>query len=268
MTRLFFLLCVGLAACAPGPGPDMAPADDMATPPRPVGDAMPPGAIAYFRSPECPTGWSAYTLATGRVVVPLRGNGDSGMAQGAPLSPGEDRGHGHTISGSLTTRSVSYIGIAGEANHGVANAGTYSLSGSAAGGGDGLPYAQLRLCRKDSAAVAGKRPLPTGTLSFFEQSCPDGWTRAGATQGRILVGLPAGGAPGAAFGGTALAAGEARKHKHSLSGKVILGSHGIALGSGCCAGGYAGQGEVTYSGAADDAAAGPPTLQLVQCQKL
>lgn len=261
-------LALGLLGCAGTTTTDLPP--DLATPAPPVkpGDAMPPGAISYFRAPECPTGWSRYALANGRVVVPISGSGDVGQAKGAPLKSGEVRAHGHKLGGNISLRSVSFAGIAGEANHGVAVAGGAALGGSAAAGEGGLPYVQLRLCQKTSAAVPSKRPIPAGTLAFFEQPCPEGWGRAGVTQGRFLVGLPIGGVAGLSFGGAPLMPGEVRGHSHDASGSVSLPSHGIALASGCCANGYGGQGDTRYTASAEAAEAGPPYLQLLQCQKL
>lgn len=258
---------LGLALGCAGATPTEVPLD-LATPPPKQGDAMPPGAIAYFRAPDCPSGWSRYALANGRVVVPISGSGDIGQARGAPLKSGESRAHGHPVKGSITLRAVSYVGIAGEANHGVAVAGTAAVSGTAMDAEGGLPYVQLRLCQKTSAAVPRVRPIPAGTLAFFEQPCPDGWGRAGATQGRLLVGLPVGGNPGLSFGGPPLMPGEARGHSHAASGSVSLPSHGIALASGCCASGYGGQGDTRYTANAESGEAGPPYVQLLQCQKL
>lgn len=271
---------VALALLGCNGDPPAAPVPDLAAPPAPDltsrgGDAMPPGAIAFFKTPLCPNGWFPYGPAAGRALLPTMGPGAVGDVQGEPLGDGEDRRHDHKITARLEPRSVSFAGVAGEANHGVASAAAVSAVGAADPASSGLPYLQLLVCQKNAAARPGRRPLPRGALAFFAQSaCPDGWVQAGATQGRMLVGLPERGALDATFGGAPLgpadggAGPERRAHGHGASGSVSLPGHGIALVSGCCASGYAGSGDYSYSAAGEPAAAALPYLQLLQCQKL
>jgi hypothetical protein len=105
-------------------------------------------------------------------------------------------------------------------------------------------------------------------MFFGAAACPDGWVQAEATQGRLLVGLPPGAAPGVAFGGAPLAQGERRTHVHAASGTVTAPPHGIALASGCCADGYGAAGDYPWTATSDADAVDFPYLQLLQCRKM
>jgi hypothetical protein len=70
---------------------------------------------------------------------------------------------------------------------------------------------------------------------------------------------------GAKFGGPPLDPGELRGHTHDLAGTLATSPKGIALASGCCAGGYAKNGSYPFSGATASASAAPPYLPLVAC---
>jgi len=256
--------CAGGHASAPpdgggDPGIDAAP-DDV-----PAGghDGFPEGAIAPFLSTACPGGWSRYDEATGRTIVPVAGEA-AGAAVGDPLGRSEQRAHHHDLPVTVDLGSVSFAGIAGEANHGVARGGQVEVGAVTDDGVAGLPYAQLLFCRK--AEPAGAIAPPRGVIAFFaDASCPTGWTDATALHGRVLVSLPAGGTPGAVFGGAPLAPGEIRTHVHEVSATVGAGSHGIALAGGCCAGGYGAAGDHAATASAAPAAVGLPYLQLLAC---
>lgn len=257
--------CAGAPVTSPD-APDAATAPDLAAP---VGDALPVGAISFFKAQTCPRGWSLYTAAVGRAVVPSVTNAAAGVTTGDPLQSGEDRPHKHAMTGQIQVGSVRFVGIAGEANHGPAEAGARPVSAQTDNIPAGLPYVQFLPCQKSEPPRVAARPLPQGLLLFFAApACPDGWVQAGPTQGRHLVGLPKGGMPQVSFGGAPLGSREVRTHTHVASGKLNLPAHGIALASGCCADGYAKAGDVSYelSGAGSDA--GPPYVQLLQCVKL
>jgi hypothetical protein len=201
--------------------------------------------------------------------VPIVGATLGGKTQGSALTDAEDRGHQHAIVGAVTLADVSYVGIGGCCNNGVAASGNVAFGSAAEKTSAGLPYVQLLVCHKDSPAVAGALPIAPGTLIFVDgASCPDGWAQASASQGRHLVGLPAHGTPGATFGGAPLGAQEQRTHAHAYSTSLNTSSHGIALASGCCAGGYAQNMSYPISGNTDGADVGLPYVQLLQCEKI
>ena len=231
-------------------------------------DSLPAGAVSFFNRKTCPVGWEAYALAAGRTVVPSIGRDPVGNTQGDPLSDSEERKHSHQLSGSVSTDSVSYIGIAGEANHGVARSGTYPLSLSSEPAASNLPYLQLLICRKSGAPNPQKAPPPVGTLLFFAASaCPQGWTQPALSQGRFLVGLPEGAKSGLAFGAPSLTTTEARAHRHGGKGSIQTGSHGIALASGSGAGGYVRNDRYAFSVMSTTSIVDLPYVQLLQCQK-
>lgn len=233
--------------------------------PEPSRDSVPVGAVSWFHRAACPTGWRNFDAALGRTLMASPDGTDRGTAsEGTPLRPREQRGHEHTITGMLTTTATSFVGVAGSGNGNLAGAGSQALDASGNLVDNGLPYAQLLACEK--TAAPSTQQLPRGTLLFFPDDCPSGWSRAPDTRGRFLVGLPNGGAPGT-FGGRSLGPGERRLHGHDLVGTVITQSYGIALASGCCGVGYASAGTYSYAGATAPAAAGLPYLQLPQCRK-
>mgnify|MGYP000963481731 CR=1 FL=1 len=232
------------------------------------GDAFPTGAISFFKAMICPEGWDSLPVAANRFLVPTVGVDKIGAVAGVSLMSGEDRTHIHPIAANVTLRSISYAGIAGEANHGVAAAAAVKFQTTSEAASAGLPYVQLRVCKKSAAPKAFPTPLPRGTLLFFDtQACPAGWTQATATQGRFLVGLPARGVQGATFGGAALSAQEERVHTHPVQGSFSTKAQGITLASGCCASGYAENGMYTFQATSDAGPAGLPYVQLLQCQK-
>ncbi len=221
-------------------------------------DALPAGTLAWFTTADCPSGWDVEPLAVGRTVVPSDAAGN-GQLDATALSPGENRVHGHSVSGSITTNSVSFVGIGSCCNAGLSPAGTWDVSGSALPASSGIPYVQLRACKKTTAIAFGD--APAGLVAFLDGSgCPDAWTSAAAGLLRFIVGTPAGGTTGATFGGTWAAV-----HSHSVSANVVLASHGIALASGCCGGGYAAAGTFGFSATSDGGSSGFPSLRRLAC---
>lgn len=263
---LFHASCAGENAIA---GDDLAVEEGLDAGPRIQSqDSLPAGAVSFFHRKTCPVGWEPFALAQGRTVVPSIGRDPVGNTQGEPLSDREERAHQHMLSGNVSTEAVSYIGIAGEANHGVARSGTYALSLRSEPATAGLPYLQLLICRKSGAPHPKKAPPPTGTLLFFSASaCPAGWMQPALTQGRFLVALPDGAQSGLTFGTPSLTTTESRPHRHGAQGSLSTASHGIALASGSGAGGYARDGRYAFTATSDESAVDLPYVQLLQCQK-
>jgi len=260
---------VGTSGTPPADASAQAGSDAGADLAAAAGDSLPTGAISLFNRKGCPPGWEPLAAAAGRTLIPTAGDSQPGATSGQPLEDGEDRQHSHGLPVTLNLPSVTYAGVVGEANHGVARAGSLPLTVVGDKASSGLPYVQLLVCQKQAAPDLGQRPAPTGTLMFFQTAaCPAGWGQAGSTQGRVLIGLPEDGTPGQKFGGKALGADEKRTHHHKLAGKLQTSAHGIALLSGGAAGGYARDGEHAYDGTSDEQEAQLPSLQLLQCQKL
>jgi hypothetical protein len=268
--RLGLCAVLALAACGddavPGAldaGVDAGPADAA---PRPLGDGLPQGAVSFFRATACPPGWAVYSDGAHRTIVPSPD--DVGLTRGLPLSSGAPLPtHGHAGAASVELPDVSYVGAGGGGNGGVAPAGATGFGVAIQPASPDLPYLQLLVCRKTDAPDKRVPPAPPGLLTFFvTPTCPPGWTAADDER-RFLVGLPEGGTPGATFGGAPLGSGEQRGHGHTLAGQVTTQSHGIALASGCCAGGYAQNGTHAFAGTGEAGEAVLPYVQLRLCRK-
>jgi hypothetical protein len=263
--KRFLYICL-LAACSTA---EVPPGADASTPgaAASMGDSLPLGAISFFKSEHCPPGWVKFDAGVGRLLVPTVAATLPGTMHGTPLANGEDRTHTHDIAASITLGGVSYAGVVGGGNGGVAPAGTYGFAAATSPASSGLPYVQLLVCFKSAPPVAAAAPVPTGTLLFFRSQCPTGWTQAASTQGRFLVGVPAGAPPNVSFGGAPLASDETRRHVHKAAGTVEVGHHGIALASGCCGGGYAEGGSFPYMLTSSDSGLDLPYLELLHCRK-
>jgi hypothetical protein len=199
------------------------------------GDGLPTGTVAWFDRDACPGGWSLYAQALGRTVTPA-GQLAPGTTFGAALSSGEEPVHTHSVSVDVSTSSVSYVGIGGCCNGGTTPQTTVNVSGTAEPASTGLPYVQLLPCQKTDGQVVGTVPAEL-TWATSDAACPGDaspWTLAAD---RYLVGTPEGGTAVATFGG---GDGLTSPHAHSVSGVIPTPAKGIALASGCCAGGYAG----------------------------
>ena len=199
------------------------------------GDGLPTNTVAWFDRDTCPGGWSLYAQALGRTMTST-GQLASGTTTGDALSSGEEPTHTHTVNVDVSTSSVSYVGIGGCCNGGTTPQATVNVSGTAAPASAGMPYLQLLPCQKIDGQVVGTVPAEL-TWATVDAECPgdaSAWTLAAD---RYVVGTPEGGTPVATFGG---GDGLNAPHSHSVSGVIPTPAKGIALASGCCAGGYAG----------------------------
>jgi hypothetical protein len=231
-----------------------------------AGDAVPPGAVSFFRPGACPEGWSPFDAAVGRFLIPTVGKAAGGTPYGIPLASGEDRAHTHDVTGVMTLPPISFAGIAGESNHGVAIAGPVVLATTSDPASSGLPYVQFLVCKK-TAAAANTRSLPSRMRLFFDApACPPDWSQPAAPQGRFLVGLPEGADADATFGGQPHSGLDPREHVHANDGALATTPHGIALASGCCADGYAADGSYPFTADTGKGSAEMPYLELLQCE--
>jgi hypothetical protein len=238
------------------------------TDPAAQGDSIPAGAISYFKRLACPEGWEPYEDAAGRSIVPATEGLPRGATIGEPLAGGEERAHGHAIAASVDLPKVSYVGAAGGGNGGVGSAGMVTLSTTSAPASASIPYVQMLACKKTAEPGAGAAPMPSKMLMFFDaDACPSGWTPAKTTAGRLLVGLPQYAPADRPFGAEPFTSAEPRTHTHTVTATLATSSHGIALASGCCADGYAQNGDYSIASDTDPTAVDVPVLALVQCQK-
>jgi len=186
----------------------------------------------------------------------------------SPLTSGEDRLHSHSYSTAVVTTDVSYAGVDGCCNSNTAAAGTYNISGNGSLVSSGLPYIQLLTCVSQVPTFDSN--FPPETMLFNEVSCPPNWNSSIEAPGRFLVALPNGAEAGATFGGASLKPGFTGNpdHHHSFEGSVGTNSCGVGLASGCCGGGYAGNGVYDYKDTSASAEIDLPYLSVPMCMQL
>jgi hypothetical protein len=171
-----------------------------------AGDPYPTNSVAFFASSQCPAGWAPYAPANGLFILPTPKGGTSGQVSGTPLNSQQPVAHRHTLSDSVEVSSTQYAGASGCCagglstccNKTVTTAGVKHLKGSGddtdvnTSTSDGrVSYEQLLVCKKSAAPSA--EAAPAGVIVFVESGvCPAGWTTSNLTEGRLLVGLPAG----------------------------------------------------------------------------
>jgi hypothetical protein len=272
--RLVFLLALGMTTVLWG-----ATAQAQTS-----GDPYPTNSISFFASSSCPAGWSPYAPAKGLFIVPTPRGATTGEISGTPLDNLQAPTHTHSLSNTVEVKGTEYAGASGccAGGAGVCCNKSVSTSGIKHLESDGdtnvttapmdpnIPYIQLLVCKKTAAPTTNT--APTGVIAFFEATepsgCPAGWGSSTLTEGRFLVGLPAGASP-AAFGGDPLKSLENRNHKHEYKGTLDTDSAGIALTTGCCAKGYGKDGKYSYSGSTkpEGGNANLPYIQLLQCEK-
>lgn len=231
-------------------------------------DPYPQGAIAHFnRSTGCPSGWSVYSNGVGRTVLPYPPE-YAGDVIGTPLASGAQTAHTHAFSASIDPSAVSYASAAGGGNKSLANDNKKTASGSTEAAGINIPYVQYLVCRKDEApAEHSSAPGSVVVFTDAKTGCPGGWTYGDRLNGRLVVGLPTGGAAEAAFGGNALIPGMFNpQHTHTVTKKVELKRYGVAALKGGGAKGYGKAGAYTATGPTDSVISAFPYVMLVACQ--
>jgi hypothetical protein len=233
---------------------------------KPIGDAVPAGAVSFFGGTSCPMGWDAYDAADGRMLLPALDPATTGTAHGTPLASGEDRTHTHAIDTFFAISAFQFVDVGGP-NSGVGSSDDAAFTTTSEPASTGLPYVQFLVCKKSAPPIKGT--LPKGMHLFFEsQSCPSGWAPAEGTAGRFLVGLPQGAPPDQPFGTDPLASTSTAAHDHSFSATLQTNAHGMGAFSGCCNGGFAKNDKYVTIANTDGAEPALPYLELLQCQKL
>lgn len=233
----------------------------------PIGDAFPPGAVAYFRKAVCPADWDVYPAAQGRTIVAATDGLPRGTLVGTPLAKGEDREHSHAISTMVDVPDTEFIGAEGGGNDGMTAAGMYTFATTSSPVLAGVPYMRLLTCIKHEMPPAKALPLPRKLHIFFDlEMCPSGWKPATLAQGRLVVGLPSKAPPDLPFGGESFTSSELRSHAHTFDSSFSTTAHGVALASGCC-GHFGKNATVAVAGATELAAIDMPMIALLQCEK-
>ena len=129
-----------------------------------------------------------------------------------------------------------------------------------------LPYISILACNTTSPPKAIVLPPGFVLLTVAGAACPIGWQPLDTTlAGRVVVAAPQFGVPGKIFGGQpipGLSATWSPVHTHTYDFSVDVSGTGIALDSGCCAGGYGAAGTYTTTGSVDAQAPGTQQFPL------
>ncbi|MCO4773948.1 MAG: hypothetical protein KDA24_28200 [Deltaproteobacteria bacterium] len=110
-------------------------------------EEIPVGSILYLDAAACPEGWTEPFELRGRIVVGVTSNNAIGDTYGDPLEAGEDRLHGHAVTGEISVPSES-VALASGGSNGIGGNGTFAVTGTAEPVSTGLPTVALRACRR------------------------------------------------------------------------------------------------------------------------
>lgn len=234
-------------------------------------DAYPLGTVAFFNAQSCPTGWQTASKQSGFTLMPFTSipSGAQGSTTNAALGSGQTFGHSHaSLLSSITLRTNRYGGFSGSGDHSTSKSGTLPVNGGTDFDDANIPYLQLLVCAKVAFQPLPNPPvgLPPGIAAqFLLDACPGGWKPFAASNGRFLVGLPAGGTPGTPFGGPAYTSiGANNTHAHPFSGSFNIPSTSVALAP-CCNGSYGSAGAYPFQGITSAALIPVPYAATSQC---
>lgn len=73
-------------------------------------DVVPAGALVFFATSVCPTGWSPFSAAAGRALVGMPSGGQIAGTSGTPLTDVESRTHTHEVDRNGFTGTATYDG--------------------------------------------------------------------------------------------------------------------------------------------------------------
>lgn len=193
------------------------------------GDTLPYSSVAFFNLTKCPTNWSTMAYLDGRFILATPAQGKSGTTTDIAWTSYSDPGHVHSYSGSVSVGSKGFVAGWG-ANDGIASPGNQPVSGTLATNAEPIvPFVTLLACQKQQ--IGNSQGLPLGMVLFVSASaCPNQWGTTPAAPGRFLVGMPAGGTQGAAYGGSPMGPNEtSRTHQHWLNGSINISNHNTDL---------------------------------------
>jgi hypothetical protein len=230
-------------------------------------DPVPFGTVAMFDPSigTCPPSYTPFSEAEGRAMIAGYDSTGIVVSDTRPLAPGEDRAHAHPYSFNVKVGDVSYAGVDGCCNDELSGAGVYAIAGNTSAVSAGVPYISLLTCVSNAPTFESN--FPAAALLFNQVACPPGYNLTLAGAGRFIVSNPADGVAGATMGGRSLEPLSTRNpaHGHTLGGAVETTSCQVGLASGCCADGYAANGEYAYDGAADKEPADFPYISVPLC---
>jgi hypothetical protein len=165
---------------------------------------------------------------------------------------------------------TSDIGIAGSlATGGTSNANSNdpAVSATSSASSLGIPYVQLRACRKTVGPANGAPELPQGSvLPFSAAMCPTGFAPFANANGRFVAGLPTGGTNNLALGGAPMTSGESFAHGHSYTAAFSVNSRNPHLIGGGET--FARHGNQSFTVPAANVSVTLPFVRLLYCEKL
>jgi hypothetical protein len=127
---------------------------------------VPGNVLMLFMAVNCPYGWKQTRITAGRYLVGLPpGATPEATFGGSPLTPGEDRGHVHGFSGSMSTSSYGIEGASGCCGDGYGGNGTYDYSGNTDPASGGLPYMVVTQCQPCSTGDTEPQCRRTGSAA-------------------------------------------------------------------------------------------------------
>ncbi|MCC2607760.1 hypothetical protein [Planctobacterium marinum] len=249
---------------------------------EPLHDYFPREMVNFFNDRSCPDNWEKYDKLHHRFIVPIPADAkaDEYNLQVGDW-PGNQITHDHHVYVSdAKSDNVVHLPVI---DHSVVLAKSFLFFKQNTGFGkatfkdqffrteasspDAVPYINLMVCQKTAGRARTSR-LPLDLFSFIAaEDCPNKWGRSPHSNGRFLVGLPAGDTAlsGTSFGGEPLNSKEIRTHNHKIRMDITLPSNYIGGASGSGASGYAQSGTYTMDGEAVPTISTYPYVQMRNC---
>lgn len=110
-------------------------------------DPVPAGAVAFFSTASCPSGWAPFEDGAGRLILATSDGSKVLVKVGRPLANMEDRTHKHAYTTQVDVDDKS-ISASHCCNNKAAEAKKYDVKGNTGEATTGLPFIQLVICEK------------------------------------------------------------------------------------------------------------------------
>ena len=146
------------------------------------------GLISYFWGEACPTNWTNFEPAAGRVILSVANASGVGFSVGTPLQDMQEVTHNHTATSSFQLRPQSIE--LDQTSDGINLANRNQPFQTVTASNDtGYAYMQLNLCQFNPQPYAyAEISMPIGAIAFFDSlSCPANWLPYTEADGRVIV---------------------------------------------------------------------------------
>jgi hypothetical protein len=203
---------------------------------------VPINTVAQFDSTvsTCPTGWSTYTAANGRFIIPLDATNQAAHSVVSSTASAMTMGNSSSTTGTHThslsttysfpqTTIDSCCSTISHDSHGEVSS-SHPVSGTT-GSKDPIqveiPWVNLLTCiaTVDVVPVQGQDPRPPqGSMIYMAaSSCATGYERVSSNfNGRIIIATPASGTNSLTFGGTPFSPPAGVSHTHTITNAELL----------------------------------------------